>query len=141
MSQQNVEIVPRTLDEAYAFLRGELSREAIGERLDPQVEYHWHDQQIYPDAPQHLRGAPELIEFGEEYRRAWVDLAMELVEFIEAPDDRVLASISQSGRGRESGIPIVIHFFEVFTIREGKVRRMEIFRHLANALEAAGLRE
>jgi ketosteroid isomerase-like protein len=66
---------------------------------------------------------------------------MELDEVNEAPDDRVLASMSQSGRGRESGVPIVIHFFEVFTIRDGKVRKMEIFRHHADALEAAGLSE
>jgi len=35
----------------------------------------------------------------------------------------------------------VIHFFEVFTIRDGKVRRMEVFRHRADALEAAQLSE
>jgi ketosteroid isomerase-like protein len=141
MSQANAEIVRRTLEERYAFLRGELSSEALAESLDPQLEYHWHDQQTYPDAPQHLRGASKLLEFTEEYRRAWVDPAMELGEFIDAPGDRVLASISHSARGRESGVPIAIHFFEVFTIRDGKVRRMEIFRHRADALEAAGLRE
>jgi ketosteroid isomerase-like protein len=109
--------------------------------LDPQVEAHWRDQQTYPDTPQTLRGAAEIVEFGEQYGRTWVDLAAEPLGFIEAPGDRVLASVSQSGRGRESGVPIVIHFFEVFTIRDGKVRRIEFFRHRADALEAAGLSE
>ncbi|MGC1815663.1 MAG: hypothetical protein WA696_16125 [Solirubrobacterales bacterium] len=49
--------------------------------------------------------------------------------------------IRQSGQGRESGVPIVVHFFEVLTIREGKVRKVEYFRHRADALEAAGLSE
>ena len=41
----------------------------------------------------------------------------------------------------ESGVPIVIHFFQLWTIRDGKVRRIEYFRHRADALEAAGLSE
>jgi ketosteroid isomerase-like protein len=141
MSEENVEIVRKALDSLYAFMRGELSSEALAEVVDPQVEARWHDRQTYPDTPQNLRGVPELFEFCEQYRRTWADLAAEPLEFIEAPGDRVLASISQSGRGRESGVPIVIHFFEVFTIRDGNVRKMEVFRHRADALEAAGLSE
>jgi hypothetical protein len=57
MSQENVEIVRRALDNLYAFMRGELSREALAELIDPQVEGVWHDQQTYPDVPQQLRGA------------------------------------------------------------------------------------
>jgi hypothetical protein len=37
--------------------------------------------------------------------------------------------------------PIVIHIFYLWTIRDGNVRKMEVFRHRADALEAAGLRE
>jgi ketosteroid isomerase-like protein len=141
MSEENVEIVRKALDDLYAFVRGELSRQALAEVVDPQVETHWRDQQTYPDAPQTLRGASELLEFGEQYGSTWVDLAAEPFELIEAPGDRVVASISQSGRGRESGVPLVIHFFEVFTIRDGKVRQIEFFRHRADALKAAGLQE
>jgi hypothetical protein len=36
---------------------------------------------------------------------------------------------------------MVIHFFEVDTLRDGKVRKIEYFRHRADALEAAGLSE
>ena len=141
MSEENVEIVRRSHDVFYAFLRGELSREALAELLDPQIEYRWHDQQTYPDFPQHLRGAPALIEFGEQYRRTWADLAASQRELIEAPGDRALASISQSARGRESDVPIVIHYFQVWTIRDRNVRKVENFRHRADALEAAGLEE
>jgi ketosteroid isomerase-like protein len=139
MSQEDVEIVRTALGNMYAFMRGELSREALAEFLDPQVEAHWRDQQTYPDTPQNLRGIPAILDFSEQYRRTWADLAAEPLELIEAPRDRVVASISQSGRGRESGVPIEIHFFEVFTIRAGKVREMEFFRHRTDAMEAAGL--
>jgi ketosteroid isomerase-like protein len=140
MSEENVEAVRKAIDAVNAFMRGELSREAFAELSDPQAEWHWHDQRIYPDLPQHLRG-PEVIEFGEQLRGAWVDLATEPLEFIEAPGDRVVTLIRQSGRGRESGVPIEVHFFQLWTIRDGKVRKIELFRHRADALEAAGLKE
>jgi hypothetical protein len=35
----------------------------------------------------------------------------------------------------------VLHFFELLTIRDGKLRKMEFFRHRTDALEAAGLSE
>jgi hypothetical protein len=46
---------------------------------------------------------------------------------------------SGSGRGRAG--PIVIRFLEVLTIQDGKVRKIEFFRHRAAALEAAERRE
>ena len=140
MSEENVEIVRKRFDTLNAFMRGELSREALAELYDPQAEWHWHDRRIYPDLPQHLRG-PEVIEFGEQLRGAWVDLTTEPLEFIEAPGDRVVTLIRQSGRGRESGVPIEVHAFQVFTIQDGKVRRAELFLERAEALEAAGLSE
>jgi ketosteroid isomerase-like protein len=139
MSRANVEIVRKRFDTLNAFMRGELTSKALAELLDPQTELHWHDQQTYPDTPQHLRGAPEVIGFWEQNRSEWVDLTLEPLEFIEAPDDHVLTTVRQSGRGRESGVPIVNHFFEVFTIRDEEVRKAEFFRHRADALEAAGL--
>jgi len=142
MSRENVEELARRWCDAFnAFMRDELSSQAYAEHLDPQIEVHWHDQRTYPDAPQHLRGLPEVIEFTEQYRSTWDDLVLEPLEFIEVPDDRVLVFIRQSGRGRESGVPIVVHYFEVLTIGDGTFRKLEFFRHRADALEAAGLRE
>ncbi len=63
----------------------------------------------------------------------------EPLEVIEMPGGRVLALVRQSGRGRQSGVPIVIHFFELCTIRDGKLSKVEYFRHRADALRALGL--
>jgi hypothetical protein len=142
MSQENVEIVRDYLDAVTAVMRGELTGEAVAEHelFDPQFELHWHDQRTFPDQPQHLRRA-EVIRWSEDVRETMDEFALEPLEFIEAPGDRVLILIRQSGRGRESSVPIVTHFFALYTIRDGKVRKGEIFRHRAEALEAAGLRE
>jgi ketosteroid isomerase-like protein len=141
MSEENVETVRKLRDSFNAFMRDELNSEDLALFVDPQVEYHWHDQRTYPDTPQHLRGLPDVIAFMEQFRAGWTDLAQETLESIEARDGRVLVFVRQTGRGRESGVPIENHFFELCTIREGKLRHVEYFRHRDDALEAAGLSE
>jgi ketosteroid isomerase-like protein len=141
MSEENVEIVRNASDSFKAFMRDDLSSEAYVERFDPEIELHWRDRQEYPDFAQHLRGAADLIAFSEHYRERWVDLVQEPLEVIDAPEGRVLVLTRQSGQGRESGVPIVIHFFQLWTIRDGKVWRIEYFRHRADAFEAADLWE
>ena len=135
-----MEVVRKYLDAVNAFMRGELTSGAFEELLDPQIEVHGVDPGA-PDLSQHLRGAPEKMRIWEQFRSAWVDIVSEPLEFTEAPDDRVLTLVRQSGRGRGSGIPITFHLFLVFTIRDGKVWKEELFRHRADALEAAGLQE
>jgi ketosteroid isomerase-like protein len=142
MSEENVEIVREYFDAINAFMRGELSSEAFAELLDPEVEVHGVDpgRGLF-DLPQHVRGVPEKMWIWEQFRSAWTDLVMESDEIIGAPDERVFTVVHQSGRGQESGIPIEFHVFLVFTIRDGKVWKEELFRHRAEALEAAGLSE
>src|SRR5262245_44961354 len=122
-------------------MRGELSNEALAERFDPQLEVLWRDRQTFPDFPQHLRGLAEFIALLEQVRDGWIDLVSELLELIEAADERVVTFVRQSGRGRQSGVPVVFHFFALFTIRDGKACKIEYFRHRADALQAAGLGE
>ena len=138
---QNADTLRQNVDARNAFMRGELSSEALAEGFDPQIELLWRDRQTYPDFPQHLRGLAEVIAFTEQYRDGWIDLVYELIELIEVPDGRVVTFVRQSGRGRQSGVPIVLHFFELWTIRNGKVRKIEFFRHRADALQAAGVGE
>ena len=141
MSEENLEVVRRLGYAFNAFMRNELSSNAYAALHDPHIEARWHDQRTYPDAPQELRGREELIRFLEQYRSTWADLTQEPLEVIEAPGDRILVSISSHGLGRGSGVPIEIHFFEVLTVKDGQVLKMEFFRHRADALEAAGLSE
>ena len=138
---QNADTIRQAIDDFNAFHRGELSSEAAAEGWDPQIEMIWQDRQTYPDFPQHLQGIRECVAFAEQYRDGWIDLIQEPLELIEASDGRVVVLVRQSGRGRQSGVPIVIHFFELCTIRDGKMRKIEYFRHRSDALQAAGLQE
>jgi ketosteroid isomerase-like protein len=145
MSEENVEVVRRVLDLWNTFFRGDLRGEAFAEAsvqvVDPQAEQIWRDERTIPGQPQHLRGLPEILRFWEQMAGAWVELVIEPLEFTEAPDQRVVTLCRNRARGRESGVPIVFHSRQVWTIREGRLRRLEFFRHRADALEAAGLSE
>ena len=138
---ENADTIRQGIDARNAFMRGELSSEALAARFDPQIEMIWPDRQTYPDTPQHLRGLAEVIAFCEQFRDGWIDLVWELLEVIEVPDGRVVALIRHSARGRQSGVPVVFHYFALYTIRDGKMRKIEFFRHRADALQAAGLGE
>jgi ketosteroid isomerase-like protein len=138
---ENADTIRQAIDDFNEFHRGALSSKGVAEGFDPQIEMIWQERQTYPDFPQQLQGVPECIAFAEEYRDRWIDLVQEPLELIEAPGGRVLALVRQSGRGRQSGVPIVIHFFELCTIRDGKVRKIEYFRHRADALKAVGLEQ
>ena len=61
-------------------------------------------------------------------------------EFVDA-GDRVVVALHLRGRGRGSGVEIDARFFDVYTIRDGKIVRMDEFTERFAALEAAGLRE
>ena len=138
---ENADTIRRRTDAFNAFMRGELSIEALAEHLDPQIEVLWADRQTFPDFSQQLRGLAEYIAHAEQLRDGWIDLVYELLEVIEVPDGRVVTFARQTGRGRQSGVPIVIHFFMLQTVRDGKVCKIEFFRHRADALQAAGLGE
>ena len=45
------------------------------------------------------------------------------------------------GRGQGSGVPIEARFYAVYTLRDGRVVRVDEFTDRAEALEAAGLSE
>jgi ketosteroid isomerase-like protein len=135
-----VALVRSAIDVFNAFMRGELSGEAVTKLTDPQFEFHWHEGRELPDSPQELRGVPALIELWEQWRSV-LALTWEPLEFIEASDDRVLTVMRQSGRGRESGVPTEIDLNRLWTIRDGALHKLELFRHRADGLEAAGLSE
>jgi ketosteroid isomerase-like protein len=140
MSENAAETVREQSKAFSAYMRGDLSVEMYAQRFDPNAEVRWHER-TYPDTPELLRGVEEIIDFSERFRAEWADVAAEPLEITESPDGRILVFTRQSGRGRQSGVPIEIHFFELWTVRDGRLKKVEYFRHRADALKAAGLSE
>ena len=141
MSEQNAELARMGIEGVNQFMRGEISSDVYAAFFDSDVEVRWHDEQTYPDTPQRLQGVSELVEFSEQWREGWDELDQEPLEITAAANGRVLVLTRQTGRGHQSGVPIEFHYFQLWTIREGKITEIEYFRHRAEALEAAGLSE
>jgi ketosteroid isomerase-like protein len=133
MSEENVEIVRRMYD---AWNRGDF--EAALSYIHPDVE--WSDPPDNPGA-RTWRGHEGVQGALTAWMGAWEDYRYELRELINCGDDRVLVAGWQTGRGKGSGVEISEENFSVFSVSEGKVVKQRMFRHRAEALQAAGLRE
>ena len=76
----------------------------------------------------------------KRWNEAW-ERAETTVEEVIGRGDRVFLTVRFQGRGRASGIEIDTRLYEVDTLRDGKVLRIDEYEDRAEALEAAGLSE
>src|SRR6266511_867088 len=91
----------------------------------------WPEQQVY-------EGADGARTFLKEWTDAWEDWELE-VDALHDARDRVVALLRQRGRSKAAGMPVEMFFAQVWTIRDGKEARMEMYSDRAEALEAVGL--
>ena len=129
MSQDNVEIIRRGWEHWAA--TGEFRAHA--DLVWDVSNLGWPDQQIY-SGPEGAR------QFLAEWADAWDDWELEVEDRIEA-GERVVIVINQRGRAKATGIPVEMRFAQVWTFRDGRAIRMQMYASPAEALEAAGLRE
>ena len=134
MSRENVELV-RSIVAAWE--RGDFSS---AEWAHPDVEY------VIADGPTPGRwtGLAGLAEGWRNWLSAWENYSAEGEDYIPIDDERVLALVRFSGRGRTSGLEVGqmrARGANLFHIRDGKVVRLVTYLDRAEALEAVGLRE
>jgi hypothetical protein len=70
--------------------------------------------------------------------RSFTEIAF-VTDELQAVGDSIVLTIRQRGIGKESGAPVEMRFYEVWTFRGPKVIRREQFGSKADALEALGL--
>ena len=128
MSQDNVEIVREAYD---AYSRGDYDR--VAGLHDPHiVVITLEDGAVY--------GNDDVIANYERWNEAWKGAETTLEEVI-GNGDRVFLAARFQGRGRASGVEVAERLYEVFTLRDGKVLRIDEYEQRAEALAAAGLSE
>ena len=93
-----------------------------------------------PDLSGVYRGKQAWIEFWARWVAAWDSLAFELLN-VEEVGDHVIVEVNQRNRGRGSGVDVDFHYFQTFTVREGKIIASHMAETKAEALEAVGLSE
>jgi ketosteroid isomerase-like protein len=132
MSDQGVEVVKRAFD---AMRRGAL--ENASDCFTDDVE--WHNTAEFP-GPRKLVGREVLVRFWAELLEPW-SIGGERIEEIRTGEDRVVVAVYSWGEGRGSGIPMDQHWAISFTLRAGKIARVDARGSFAKALAAAGLSE
>jgi ketosteroid isomerase-like protein len=76
----------------------------------------------------------------EHWKVAWEELDVTIEELIDA-GDRVFLTAHHRGRGRGRGVEVDTRLYSVYTLRDGKVLRIDEYADRAEALEAVGLAE
>jgi ketosteroid isomerase-like protein len=87
------------------------------------------------------RGPGEIARFmREQFLADLEDAAIRGEEFTDA-EGCVVVAVHQSATGPGSGVPVEMRYYQVWTLRAGRVTRIENIRERAEALAAAGLAE
>jgi ketosteroid isomerase-like protein len=85
-----------------------------------------------------VTGKPAVLDwFGDVVFKEFVDSRFD-VEESRGRGARVLIFAIHHARGRHNGVPVEQRFAYVFTVREGKVERLEVWADRGAALEAFG---
>jgi len=105
--------------------------------LHPEVE--WHDQRELPGATVH-HGIDEVVRHLASAEESVHYEPSDLLEILDA-GPRVLAVYRVHARGRSSGAAVERDSVHVYSFRDARIERVEIFGTRAEALEAVGLRE
>jgi ketosteroid isomerase-like protein len=132
MSRENVEIVRASLE---AFARGDFDAAFAAHH----AESEWCTAEDEPDRRTY-RGTAELRGFVESLDELWehrFDEIMEFEDFIER-GDWVVVPWSARMRGRVSGIDVEVRETYAVKVRDGRIVRVEEYRHTDQALARAG---
>jgi ketosteroid isomerase-like protein len=132
VSQENVEIVRRYY--AHRQTRGDFLAEVLAPNYVWDMSHFqgWPEQQTY-------EGIEEARRFIRDWTAAFDDWEIEVVALHDAGGDKVVGVLRQRGRSKATGLPVDMLYAQVFTIRNGKQTRMEMYADPDEALKAVGL--
>jgi ketosteroid isomerase-like protein len=131
VSQENVERIRRGFEHFEA--TGEFLEEVVAPDFvwDMSKFAGWPEQQVYEG----IEGAKGFIR---DWTEPWDDWGIEVDSFHDA-GDKVVVIVRQRGRSKTTGMPVDMLFAQVFSLRDGKETRMEMYAEPAEAFKAAGL--
>jgi ketosteroid isomerase-like protein len=132
MSQENVEIVRK------GYERFTATREFTDDIVTPDFVWDMSNFHGWPEQ-QEYAGAEGARTFLRVWTDAWEDWELE-VDALHDAGERVVSLMRQHGRAKATGMPVEMSFAMVWTLREGKEARMEMYSNPDEALEAAGLK-
>jgi ketosteroid isomerase-like protein len=135
MSQQNVELLRQMTE---AFNRGDI--EGMLAIADPPPEFEYALSGVVIPGVEGVQRGPDVLGRVAEFWGEFDEPRFELHELIDA-GDQVFVSATLRGRGKHSGAETSWDLWAVWTVRDGRMVRWQVFTDRDAALEAAGLSE
>jgi ketosteroid isomerase-like protein len=89
----------------------------------------------YPEGGQVFRARRGLKRWADSTREVWDEWRFEREQFVDA-GDQVLVLVRVVARGGSSGISLDRQTAHLWTVRDGRVTRCEVYLDRAEALEA-----
>jgi ketosteroid isomerase-like protein len=134
MAQENIELIRRTID---FFNRKEIDRAL--DAMDENLEMDWSNS-IGPLKGTYI-GRTGVVELWQSFLEAWDEVRWDPQEFIEVDENRVIVVYQLQMRGSRSGIEIDATSAQLWTIIDGKGRKVKLYQSKSDALEGARLSE
>src|SRR6478736_6367299 len=117
MSQENVEIVRRAYEHRQK--TGDFLEEVMAPDFvwDMSAFRGWPEQPIY-------EGLEEARRFIREWTGTFEGWQIDVEEIRDAGGDKVVGIMRQLGRSKSTDLPVDMRYAQLWTIRDGKLKRM-----------------
>ena len=103
-------------------------------------DFVFHTAQLFPGIKAVYQGREGMVEFWNAFiEEPWALLHIEIDDLTELDDGRVLALLTFTGTGRESGVEVTVQYAHLCTFRGEQVQRLDGFGDWAEARSAAGV--
>jgi ketosteroid isomerase-like protein len=118
------------------YVRAWREHDLEGALADLPQDFEW----VVPGFPgtQATRGPEGTLAFFRDWIDQWEDLRVDW-EFEQGGPDAILALVDMRGRGRASGVPVELHFAQVWSFRDGVPVRMVFYTDAEDGRRAAGI--
>jgi ketosteroid isomerase-like protein len=143
VAEDSVQLVKRLYDEGGPFAlplgpddEAELLDRLFDEFYDEQLESRMPAD--YPEGEQVYVGRGGMSDLIALLRDSWTEWRFEAERFIDA-GDRVVVLIRVVARGGASGLPSERETAHIWSVRNGRLASIQIFRDRDDALAAVGL--
>src|ERR687888_595748 len=103
-------------------------------------DFEMHQASSIIDTAGVFYGREAIQQAQNELKESFENLTYEAEEFLETPDGRILVFIRARARGRGSGIEMDNRIAWVWTFRDDKAVRLDVYEERDEALAAVGLK-
>jgi ketosteroid isomerase-like protein len=141
-SKQNVELTRRAYDEGPVVLplspddERALIERGFRDYYDERLEIRMPPD--YPEGEMVLKGRAGMARLFAMLRDTWTEFRFEPERFIDR-GDRVAVLVRVIAKGGASGLATERRTAHIWTVRDGRLAAIQIYRDRAEALEAVGL--